>query len=102
MPRIILAKIHPPTSIEIPKREKGSLILLPGIPKKVTVEEVAFIKKNYPVLKFAELPTKLQRRKKMVRPVASLSPLSTKANQSDKPTEDKKSDDDKGSGKRGK
>ena len=95
MPRIILAKKHPPTSIEIPDREKGSLILLPGISKKVTVDEVSFIKKNFPALSFVELPTKLQRRKKTARTAAPTPSLSASIPSVEEKPDDGKSDDGK-------
>lgn len=52
MPRIIIARAHPPTSIEdLPKGgERTEVLLLPGLPKKVSEVELAHIVKNYPAL----------------------------------------------------
>lgn len=57
MPRIILAKAHPPTSIEdLPKGgERSEVLLLPGLPCKVTAEELEHIVENYPALTILQL-----------------------------------------------
>jgi len=95
MPRIVLAKKHPPTAIEVPGRER-EIILLPGIPKKVTADEVAFIRKNFPALSFAELPTKLQRRGKAAVRTAPTSSAGSFGSSTSKPIDDKKIDEKKG------
>jgi len=85
MPRILLGKGHPPTSVE--GKTGKEYILIPGQPCKVDGDDLAHIRQKYPALKLTELKGKAgQKKNDPVKPSASKAVLtaseeSTSANE---------------------